>query len=211
MPRGDLGLDGERELAQVPALAPLTDELAEGTAIACLPRDGSGPFHAGESTPGSSDGDITSEVAGRVDRVAAYTRLMYSSRHGPRRTGGDPHARRDRRSRAGVARKAEVPARASGHPAAADAGRWREPAHASDADQRVLALVRILPDVLRRQGQACLAHARGDRAGVHAGASPRRGGWAVPDVRSSRARRTRHGPHAGRRRGPPAPRALRGV
>jgi hypothetical protein len=50
MPRGDLGVDGQAELAQAPPFPPVPDELADG-AGGFLRGRGSG-FHAGKVHPG---------------------------------------------------------------------------------------------------------------------------------------------------------------
>ena len=86
---------------------------------------------------------------------------------------------------------------------------WRraEP-HASDADQRVLARVRVLSPASRRASPARHAGARGSGHDLHGGATRGPGSGPVSHLGRSRSRGARHGPHAGDPRHPPASRAI---
>ena len=79
---------------------------------------------------------------------------------------------------------------------------------ARHADQRLLALVWLLSDVLWREGQAHGPRVRGSRHDLHGPPSRRCGGWPVPHLGGARPSTARHGSHARVRRDPAPPSRL---
>ena len=80
-----------------------------------------------------------------------------------------------RRPRARAAGPGAIPGRAGRDPDRAHAGRRHDPAPASHADQRVLAVLRLLPHLCRRQGQARDTLPGGSGDYLHGGPPGRRG------------------------------------
>ena len=147
-------------------------------------------------------------------RLDYSSSVWYISGRGSATADGASHRGGAARPRAG---HAEVPAlgpgrqspdHLHGHRPGSPARRRIHQPHARHADQRLLAVVRLLPDLLRRQGPARHRQSRGDRHDVHGRQSQGAGAGAVPHLGRARTAHARDRPHAGHARGPAPARGL---